>query len=261
MRSTPSQLRLRRRRRVCGGGAGVWGGCGVGCGGLGRVRGGLLGFGAGVGACAGRLPARVSGRNAVRAQKRVVLVFLSAHGVYAWSGWRGVRCGARRRGLRGAGMRGCGLRGVRGCGLRGVRGCGGLERVRVAGVARRVSVRVRGKNTVRAQKRVVLVFLRAHGVYAWSRWRGVRCGARFAAVVDGIRRTAECAPSGARACGRVRGRGQALSATSLATVFALRAVPVTPRRFSNQAACSFEPPIPSGYHTNTSRPSSNASSG
>ena len=40
--------------------------------------------------------------------------------------------------------------------------------------------------------------------------------------------------------------GHRLISTSLATVFALRAVPVTPSRFSNHPACSFEPPIPSG---------------
>ena len=50
----------------------------------------------------------------------------------------------------------------------------------------------------------------------------------------------------ARVGGGLRPAGQALNAMSFAIVFALRAVPMTPRRFSNHPACSFDPPMPSG---------------
>ncbi|MDF2991828.1 MAG: hypothetical protein K0S37_2342 [Microbacterium sp.] len=80
--------------------------------------------------------------------------------------------------------------------------------------------------------------MRVDGVYAWTvgAGGGAPCAAGWAVGAGGK------VPGG----GAQRGGRQALRATSLAIVFAFRAVPVTPRRFSNHPACSFEPPMPSG---------------
>lgn len=119
----------------------------------------------------------------------------------------------------------------------------------------------RARNAFRIEKRHTGAFFRADAVSRGAiQPRGSRPGLAGAretltrhtvggpavtacAAIRRDDRSARDVPPSRRAEDRCAHR---LISTSLATVFALRAVPVTPSRFSSHPACSFEPPMPSG---------------